>query len=796
MLALLVPLLPDSAAAQEAELTGRVWSVDGTPIEGASVRLYAAGDSLRIPAADSAEVVGQSAVLRAAGTDRLGFFSLGSVGAGEYILAVSRLGFAEQQQRVGVAAGERREVQVNLASQAIEIGGVTVEAERSRARARFEEAAGQTVQELEGAALKAIPGLAEADPLRAIEVLPGVTTVSDFAAAFNVRGGSADQNLILLDDVPIFNPFHLAGFFSVFNADMVDRAELRSGGFLPEYGGRVSSVLLIESDPGDGRFGVDAGVSLLASRVAVNGALPDRVNDKLGLANTRWRISGRRSYFDVLFRPWVTVPYHLSDLQGVFEAWTRGDNRLRVSAYAGEDALDLTRLEDEDLLQFQWNWGNAAAGVSWTSPMSGGGSLDVKASVSRFNADLGFADFDSFRFDTSVDQASLRADLERRPTPRLRWKSGLSTARRGFDNAVRAGGTDFLDERGQGRESAGYTQFVWEASSRWLVEAGVRVDHWRPEDGAAEDGEAKTSGGAETTVSPRFAVKHFVRDRQSAVRVAGGRYTQFLHSRRNEELPFGLDLWVLAGARAPRVESDQLQVAVESFLGEDEDWFASAEGYYRAFDGVIAENTAEDPNDALDDLLAGTGSAWGVDLFVRRDRGRTTGWLSGSFLRATRTFPDARSGLDPAPLISFPPVFDRRFDLDLVLRRSLDWWALEGSLRFNYGTGLPYTRPLGAFGLFRRRPLFEGLEPVGETAVLLGSRNGARYPARHRLDIGLRKPIVREWGRMVPYLNVINVYNQKNVLFYLFDYRSEPPSRSGFSMIPILPTVGLEVSFR
>ena len=136
---------------------------------------------------------------------------------------------------------------------------MTVEAERSRAKTRFEESAGITVQEIEAGDLKSIPVLIEADPLRAVEVLPGVTTVSDFSGSYNVRGGSADQNLILLDEVPIFNPFHLGNIFSVFNADMVDRVELQSGGYPAEYGGRVSSVLTIASDPGDGLFGVDAG---------------------------------------------------------------------------------------------------------------------------------------------------------------------------------------------------------------------------------------------------------------------------------------------------------------------------------------------------------------------------------------------------------------------------------------------------------------------------------------------------------------------------------------------------------
>ena len=170
-----------------------------------------------------------------------------------------------------------------------------------------------------------------------------MTTVSDFSAAFNVRGGSADQNLILLDEVPIFNPFHLGGIFSVFNADMVDRVELQSGGFAAEYGGRVSSVLTVESDPGDGAFGVDAGISVLASRLAVNGTIPRGATEKLGFQTTRWRVSGRRSYLDVLFKPWVDFPYHMSDVQG-FSRRGRGMEAGSVSS-GTRDATSWTSRE-------------------------------------------------------------------------------------------------------------------------------------------------------------------------------------------------------------------------------------------------------------------------------------------------------------------------------------------------------------------------------------------------------------------------------------------------------------------
>ena len=758
--------LPFNASAQSQMISGRVWSADGLLLGGATVRLVAAADSTH---------------RRVAGTDRLGFFAFSDVLPGAYVLTVTRIGFARHREELAVTAGTPVDRDIELVPRAIELDVLEIEGERSRARATFEQSVGETSREIGGEAMKALPGLAETDPIRAVEVLPGVSTVSDFSAAFNVRGGSADQNLILLDGVPIFSPFHSGGVFSAFNADMVERVELRAGGFPAEFGGHVSSVLTVETDVGDGVTSVDAGMSLLAARLAVDGSLPRDASDVLGLANSRWRVSGRRSYHDMLVKPWREFPYRLVDLQGALEAWTGGGNRLQFTAYSGGDVLDLSDVRDTPH-PLRWSWGNDAAGGSWTHPMRGGRSVDVRASHSRYAGDFEFVET-GLQFRTSIRETTVRADLELRPAGHTRWKSGVAVKWLEFENSARATGTVLGENGGSGRETAVYTQTNWKPSPHWLLEAGLRLDYWRPD-----------PGGPVATLSPRFAGKRFIGDRNTAVHLAVGRYSQFRHSVRDEELPFGIDLWVLAGAHAPPVVSDQLQLGVEGFLGGDE-WYASLEVYFRTFDGVIMINAAEDPDDHLDDFVSGDGWAYGADLFVKRDRGATTGWVTVSFLKTERTFPDTRSGLEPPPDLTYPPVFDRRVDIDLVLRRALGWWGLEAGLRANFGTGVPYTRVAGQFDLYGWHPVRDEFFSGDRAAVVLGPRNGERYPARHRFDISFRKPIQKRWGRMTPYLSIHNLYNRKNVLLYSFDYGSQPPTRSGVSMIPFLPTLGVDVSF-
>jgi hypothetical protein len=732
-------------------------------------------------------------LVRAVDTDRLGFFRIAPVPMGTYTLRVQALGYAEATQSVGVRVGQTAEVEFALVRQAIEVEGISVQAERSRERIRFEEVGGATIRELELEDLKQVPGIAESDPIRAVAVMPGVVSTSDFSAAFHVRGGSSDQNLILLDGVPIFSPFHLGGFFSVFNADMLDRVALQSGGFAAEHGGRVSSVLEIESDPGEGRFKVDGGVSLLASRVAVGGGLPQSVAKALGHSNVRWRVSARRSYFDVLMKPLFEFPYNLTDLQAVLEGWTMRGDRLRITAYSGHDVLNLTTLEAEDFpLRIFWDWGNDAVGARWTRPRRGGGSLDVRANYSRFTSGLKFPDFGDTDFSTAVDQFQIRADLETRPTPTFRVKLGTSAESMGYDNLITTGGTEFGSGLGDGWLLATYGQIAWSKPKAWLLEAGLRLETWLPE-----------PGDAVSDVSPRLAVKRFFANGDGAIKLAAGRYTQYLHSLRDEELPIGLDIWVLAGAYAPHVVSDQIQFGIEGYPREN--WYLSAEAYARSFDGVVTFNPAEDPNDEFDDILSGDGLSYGVDFMVRKEEGPVSGWIAASFLKAERTFPDLLAPFEPQPEVTYSPIFDRRVDLDVVLRYPLPG-GWQGGLRWNVGTGVPYTRALGSYGYYSPNFVEQGgrlewagaaddTDDFGGYAVVLEERNSSRYPTYHRLDVSARKTMEKSWGTLTPYIDLLNVYNQRNVLFYFYEYEESPAVRSGVSMFPIVPTFGVEVRF-
>ena len=748
----------------QSVVEGFVRTTDGSRIENANVALHR-------PASDSA--------LRRVSTDRFGFFRM-RADAGVYELRAGRIGYDEVRQTVTLAAGAVVRVELVLQERALVLQAVRVEAQR--ARTTFQETAGQTARELSNAELKLIPGLAEPDVLRAVEVLPGVVSTSDFSSAFNVRGGSADQNLILIDGFPVYNPFHLGGVFSVFNSDMVGRAELIAGGFPAQYGGRVSSVLNVESDPGDKGLDVRGGVSLLATRVSVGADAPTRFAEKLGFRSARARIAGRRSYFDQLFKPVFEFPYHLTDLQAYAEGWTRGGGRLSLTAYTGRDLVDFVGV-DSFPLKAKWDWGNDLAGLRWLRHTSRGEIIDARAGFSQFNTSILFPEFSDTRFTSRVRHGFGRVDLQLPTRTRVEIKLGAEANQLSYANRAVSGGTVFREGRESGSLLGVYTQGNWRPNPSWLVELGGRVDAWL----ASEN---------HVSVQPRLAVKRFL-TQDAALKLAVGRYSQFIHSLREEELPLGIDVWVLSGARAPQVTSDQIQGGIELFHGG---WYGSLESYYRDFDGVATNNFADDPNTSHDDLIGGVGKSYGVDLLVRKDEGRVRGFITASWLRAVRTFPDPTTGIVPAPEVTYPPIFDRRLDLDLVLSTRLPrGW--EGGLRWNLGTGLPYTKVMGSYLMYEYHIVNRGLRRINDSpdsaniAVIVGPRNQERYPTYHRLDMSVRKPFTKSWGLLTPYLQVLNVYNRKNPLFYFFDYNRTPPVRSGVSMFPILPTLGVEIVF-
>jgi hypothetical protein len=499
------------------------------------------------------------------------------------------------------------------------------------------------------------------------------------------------------------------------------------------------------------------------------------MTDAVGLRTARGRVSLRRSYFDQVLRPFFEFPYHLTDLQAFAEGWTEDGSRWTLTAYSGRDVLDFSAT-DSFPLRIRWSWGNDVVGLRYTSAMGRGRTMEARVGYSRFGTAIRFPDFGDTDFRSRIGQLTTGIDFDI-PVRSMRLGAGLSADRVAYDNLAKTGGTEFRRGRDAGWLAGAYAQLDW-APGDWLIQTGGRVDSWS---------EGAIDGGSPATVlAPRLAVKRFLAGRDVAIKVAVGRYSQFVHSVRDEELPLGIDIWVLSGDRAPRIISDEVLGGVEAFIGNG--WFTSLEAYDRRLEGVVTNNFADDPNDRIDDLLGGSGRAHGIDVHVRRDGGTVRPSLAVSWLRVRRRFPDTTTGEVPAPIVEYAPIFDRRLDVEFTVDASLPW-NVRGGLRWNYGSGLPY-RVSDA----QRTPDMTD-DDDGPIGVVLGARNSERYPAYHRLDVSFRRTSRKAWGDMTLYLDILNVYNRRNPLFYFYQYDDAPPQRAGVSMFPLLPTFGVELGF-
>ncbi|TVP48464.1 MAG: hypothetical protein EA350_03370 [Gemmatimonadales bacterium] len=748
------------------DISGRTMAADGRPLTGVAVTARAEGGR----------------VIQSVDTDGNGSFRMRDLPGEPLTLRFERLGLLPAERSVG-AGDTSAFLEVVLTDAVLAIRPLFVGVRRPPPVDQT--GRGATARELTQVQIRRLPGLAEADPIRAVGTLPGVISSNDVSAGFNVRGGESDQNAILLDGFPLFSPFHLGGILSVFNPDLVERVEVSTGGFPAEFGGRASSLVRIQSDPGPGSFQVDGGISVLAARLAVGGGWNPGEGEPGIFESMKWRVSARRSYADQILRPVAEFPYHMGDLQAVLVAQRPGGSRWTTSAYMGRDVLDMAGIRLEDFpLRLHSEWRNQMVGTRWEGRIGDGGSAQVHGGLTRFSSSLRFVDFDDSYSGGSIDQWRFGGSATHPVTPEWTLKAGVSVDHYRWDHRSEMGGTRLEGGGGTGSAPALFLQADGRVGNGWRLEPGLRLEGWS---GRGE--------GFELLPAPRLTIHRLLGDGGEAIRVSGGRYVQVIHSLRHADLPLAVDLWIASGEGVPRTVSDQIQLGYIRPFGEG--WTASGDLFGRTFEGLVLRNRNADPNQGTDFLLVGSGHGYGADFLLERQGPGVQGSLALTWQKAERSFPDDGAFGSTRTLIDRPADFDRRLDADMVLRLPLPW-GWEGGARWHVGSGTPYTLPDGGYGLFAPRQADGATfrwQPT-ETAVILGPRNRERYPWYHRLDLSVRRTFSLTWGEFTPHLDVLNVYNQRNVLFYYVDYSGAVPTRSGFTMLPILPTIGAEIRFR
>jgi hypothetical protein len=763
------------AGAQQAVTSYGVGAVAGRVID---------AGTLEPRGGASVVVVGTA---RGAIADSAGRFVIGSVTAGDVTLRARLLGYKTTDVRASVKSGDTTRVELRLEAEATLLGAVRTEA-RAVEREAFEARPNVGTVQLTTRAAAGVPKFGEPDIIRVVQLLPGVEARNDFSTGLNVRGGEADQNLILLDGYPIYNPFHLGGLFSTFMMPTVRDLTLMTGGFPARYGGRLSSVLDIRSadEPRPGLHGT-AELSLLATTAALGGAFAS--------GKGSWTIAGRRTYADkfVELISSNTLPYHFRDEQAHASYAITPTTHLAVTVYDGSDALDadLARLGGGDSTEanpaggrIRFGWGNTVAGATLSKTFASrdragivrallgdSTTLEQRASISRFSTtlDLGSG---SLVLHNDVFDRRLAGSLTTHGSAHdLSYGYEAASYAVTYDASALHGDTRLYDLRQRPLSTAGYVDDLWHVSPAWLLEAGLR-------------GEAITGRGW-LGLSPRLSAKHFL-SRDLAITAAVGQFTQSTHSLAREDLPVRLfDFWVSSDSAIPVSRAWHYVAGAERWFGGSR--YARVEGFYKRYDRLLEANPQEDPDVHGDEFLPVAGDSYGADVLVRLlERGPFSGWLSYTYAVATR----ARDSLH------YFPGHDRRHDLNVVGNWRVAKYVF--SLRFGYATGTPYTDIVGQIV---RRVYDPGTNSYGtrgggaQVMFVGGRRNGARLPSTQRLDVDVTREFRVRGATVAPYLSVVNAYNARNVFLYVFDYSTSPPTRQAISQFPLLPSAGVTIQF-
>jgi hypothetical protein len=735
----------DPARAQDArDIAGTVVDVaDGAPLQGVIVQVRGAGHSTV--------------------TDDAGAFVLRGVPGRRVLLLVSRIGIYPDSLWV---EDDQSVVQVVVALRPIALPGITARA-RLPARVEFEESVQPSIVRVDRETIAQLPAAIEADVVRAVQLLPGTIALNDYTVGFNVRGGEPDQNLTQLDGITIFNPSHLGGLFSTFDTDAVDEVQFITGAFPAASSGRLSSVMDVGIRPGRrDRFGVRGGVSLLSSRLLLEGPI--------GGKGASWLVSARRTYADVLASALTseTLPYYFWDTMAKLAIPVGAGGTLSATGYLGRDVIDWVWTEaaaGQPEVRLDGGWGNHVVGVRYDQPV-GPHRLILDAGASGFSTAFGLRPGILDAENTArLLSGSARLQLTAHRDHAVTVGAAVESYRMQYDAGSESFGSSFLRLRYAPVVWSGFGEDEWRVSDRLIVRPGLRVEG--------------VQGPDVVRFSPRIGAKYFVTP-SVALTGSAGRYHQVIHSLRDQNLPWNIfDLWIGADSATPVASSTHLVGGIEWWFGAAES--VSLEVYRKTFTDIIDANLDEDPGVQGDEILAVSGDAWGFDLLVRRHWGRLSGWVAYSFTKAIRETPGGRV---------YPAVHDRRHMVNVVLQAPGPFGS-DAGVRLGIGSPLPYTPFIGEWNHRFYRAATHTFDNLDREPIASPDLNSARFPMYGRIDVSLRWELRRFGGILRPYVQVANVLNRRNVFLYFYDYTTAPATRTAFSQLPVLPSVGVEFAF-
>lgn len=734
-----------------------------------------------------------------------GFYSI-SLPEGEYTLRYSFVGFNSIEKAINLTANQTLNIELQPAD--FQLKEVEIEAERSNENIRSVE---MSVERLDIKTIRKIPQfMGEVDVIRTLQLLPGVSTVGEGAMGFNVRGGNVDQNLILLDESPVFNSSHLFGFFSVFNADAVKDFKLYKGGIPAKYGGRLSSVLDVRQIEGNMKsFHGSAGLGLISSRLMLEGPI---VKDRAS-----FMISGRRSYIDLFFPLFDdlrgTVVYFY-DLNAKVNFKISEKDRVFLSGYFGDDVMNFDN-------QFKARWGNGSGSLRWNHLFNSRLFLNTTLVYSKYDYSLGVPEgMQAFNWKSSIQNYNAKMDFSFFPNPNHKvefgWNALFYTFNPGHTKPLSNESifTEISTELKRAVEPAIYLSNEQSITDNLTIQYGLRysmfINHGKQTVYEYADGMPyqkefvtdtvhfsrgdiiKTHAGWEG-LEPRLAINYSINSRHS-VKASYNRTRQYIHLISNTTAATPIDVWAPSDTYIKPSTVDQ--VALGYFRNfKDDTYQVSVEGYYKRFYNIIDYRDGAELllNESLErEILPGSGLAYGLEFMLKKATGRFTGWISYTLSRTERTIEGINNGN------AFPSNWDKAHDLTAVLSYDINerWNA---SANFSYMSGRPVTYPDGRY------------EYNGIIVPNYSNRNGARIPDYHRLDFSVTYSRPKEQSNKVFFFfnkpknwesswvfSLYNVYNRKNPYSIYFRQNEDNPQQTEAVQLSVFGTIipGVTYNFR
>ncbi len=734
------------------------------PADGASLSGYILERSSEEP------MVGASVIIPGtnygAVTNKSGFYAVTNLPPGKKTVVVKYIGYESLVDTLNFKKNQKIRRDFKITEGAVTTEEVSVEADRAEDESQI------TVSRVDipMPQLKNIRIGGEADIFRSLQYMPGILTSSQISSGLFIRGGSPDQNLVLLDGSTVYNPTHLFGFISTFNSEAIKDVELIKGGFPAEYGGRLSAVLNITQKEGNRKKVEGVGsVGVISSKASVEGPL----------GNGSWFIGGRRTYLELIKafipeNPEEPIPdFNFYDANAKVTQNLGKNTKFYMSGFISADNLSY----DGFGIAANLNLGNKAASARLTHIFGDDLFMNMNFTASQYDNDLnGDQSGYKFIFDNSITDYTLKGSLEWFTSERITHKFGFEVSKFDFAYLANFTGEETIDDTSESFGAvdltvedwnyAAYAQVNYRPFELTSFQAGLRSSYWQLRD--------------RVLMAPRLAVRRQLQE-DIAIKAAWGIYYQNLRLATQPDFSF-FDTWLPTDSTLPSSKAIHYILSLETkpFEGYELDF----DVYYKRMFNLNEINRFqyEQSNTTADVFFTGDGWSYGAEVFLSKKIGKFTGWAGYALGFITNKFDEINDGEE------FRPKYDRRHDFKIVGQYKLnDHWEFGGT--FVFQSGQSYT---GATSRFQIR-LPE--QNYGQGVMVPSQRYGLRLPPSHQLNLNgsYMFEIFDLPARLT--LDIFNVYNRRDIWFRYYDTRSDGTAVKDVRLLPILPTLSFEIRF-